>query len=136
MHAPIAIPHCHVSGAQVTSEREWLGTELCAALHALSLDAAEALAMQAPNAHRPAQLALCFGNAVLNVISEPSPPISPSLLNGLNELAALLTHMSSQAGELWTDAAVRDDPSWHQVRTLARKALTDLGVHRDGSSLN
>jgi hypothetical protein len=120
----------------VISERDWLGTELCAALHALSLDASEALAMQAPDGHRPAQLALTFGNAVLKVVAQPSAPISPALLNGLNELAALLTQMSTQPGELWTDAAVHEAPAWQQVRTLARKALTDLGVHREGSSLN
>lgn len=119
----------------MTDEREWLGTELCAALHALSLDGAEALAMQEPNQRRSAQLALSFGNAVLNVVSQ-QPPIGQSLLSTLSELAALLSHMSTQSPQLWTDDAVRHDPVWDQVRVLARKALTDLGVHRDGVRVN
>jgi len=119
----------------LTDEREWLGSDLCAALHALSLDGAEALAMQEPNERRPAQLALTFGNAVLNVVQR-QPAISQSLLNGLSELAALLNEMSMRSPQLWTDDAVRSDPAWDRVRALARKALTDLGVHRDGARLN
>lgn len=120
----------------MTDDREWLGTQLCAALHALSLDAPEALAMQEPNERRAAQLALTFGNAVLNLVAQESPPISQTLLNELNELAALLSRMSTQPGELWTDAAVGNHPAWIEVRTLARKALTDLGVHREGVQMN
>jgi hypothetical protein len=119
----------------LSDDREWLGTDLCAALHALSLDGAEALAMQEPNQRRAAQLALGFGNAVLNIVSQ-QPAISQSLLNGLSELAALLNSMSTQSPELWTDDAVRNDPVWDRVRALARKALTDLGVHRDGTRMN
>ncbi len=120
----------------MTDDRAWLGTELCASLHALSLDAAEALAMQEPNQQRPAQLALSFGTAVLNIVSQPSPPVSQSLLTTLSELAALLSRMSAQPGVLWTDEAVRNDPAWQQVRSLARRALTDLGVPSKGASLN
>jgi len=116
-------------------DRDWLGTDLCAALHALSLDGAEALAMQEPNHRRPAQLALGFGNAILNLATQ-QPPISRSLMKDLSELAAVLNRMSNGSPELWTDEAVRNDPAWDRVRTLARKALTDLGVQRDGVRLN
>jgi hypothetical protein len=117
-------------------DREWLGTDLCVALHALSLDGDEALAMQEPNERRAAQLALGFGNAILNLITEQPPPVSQSLLNGLSELAATLNGMSNGSPDLWTDDAVRHDPAWVKVRTLARKALTDLGVQRDGVRMN
>ena len=119
----------------MSDEHEWLGTDLCAALHALSLEGAEALAMQEPNQRRSAQLALGFGNAVLNIVKQ-QPAMGQSLLNGLSELAALLNDMSTQSPELWTDDAVRSDPAWDRVRSLARKALTDLGVHRDGGRMN
>lgn len=120
----------------MTDEREWLGTQLCAALHALSLDAVEALAMQQPNERRAAQLALTFGNAVLDMVAQPSSSISQTLLNELNELAALLSRMSTQPGDLWTDNAVHDHPAWAEVRMRARTALTDLGVHREGAQMN
>lgn len=119
----------------MSDELDWLGTDLCAALHALSLDGPEALAMQEPNERRAAQLALGFGNAVLNIVAR-QPAISQSLLNGLSELAALLNDMSTRQAELWTDDAVLTHPAWTQVRALARKALTDLGVHRDGARMN
>jgi len=117
-------------------DREWLGTDLCVALHALSLDGDEALAMQEPNERRAAQLALTFGNAILHLLSQRPPPVSQSLLNGLNELAATLNSMSAGSPDLWTDDAVRHDPAWDKVRAIARKALTDLGVQRDGVRMN
>lgn len=115
---------------------DWLATELCAALHALSLDGQEALAMQDPGFRRPEHMALMFGNAVLKTIEQPPGELTPTLLRALNELAALLNRMSNQPPALWTEQAVLNDPSWREVQSLAREALTELGVDRGSTKLH
>ena len=106
---------------------EWPATELCAALHALSLDSTEPVDVEDARFRRPEQLALMFGNAVLRAIEEPDLDLTPSLLESLNELAVLLNSMSARSSSLWTADAVLNDPSWRQVQTLAREALGQLG---------
>lgn len=107
---------------------EWSATELCEALHALSLDNAEAIGAENARFRRPEQLALMFGNAVLRAIEEPDLDLTPALLKSLNDLAALLNSMSTQSGTLWTPDAVLNDPSWRQVQALAREALGQMGA--------
>jgi hypothetical protein len=115
---------------------EWLATDLCAALHALSLDGAVGASLKEPNYRRPEKLALMFGNAVLKAIEQPAVILTPALLKSLNDLAALLNTMSTQASSLWTEEAVLNDPAWHEVQALAREALTQLGVGAENGRLH
>lgn len=125
-----------VYASPMDENSDWLATDLCAALHALSLEADEALAMQEPGFRRPERMALMFGNAVLKAIEQPPGDLTPTLLRALNELAALLNQMSTQPNTLWTEEAVLNDPSWREVQTLARRALTELGINRESRPLH
>jgi hypothetical protein len=103
--------------------------DLCAALHALSLDNADSIGTEDPMFRHPERLALMFGNAVLKAIEQPDLDLTPPLLRSLNELAALLNRMSAQPSSLWTADAVLNDPEWRQVQELAREALSALGAN-------
>jgi hypothetical protein len=106
--------------------KQWLLTDLCASLHALSSDASLALAMQDPSIKRPDQLALKFGKAVLTALTEDPTSLTADQVQMLNALATLLREMSAQQSSLWTEEAVRNHPTWQEVRSLAAAALRQL----------
>jgi hypothetical protein len=117
-------------------EEQTSASDLCAALHALSLDNAQAVGTEDPMFRHPERLALMFGNAVLKAIEEPDLDLTPPLLKSLNDLAALLNLMSAKSSSLWTEDAVLNDPEWRQVQDLARQALTALGESSEHAPLH
>jgi hypothetical protein len=105
---------------------DWALAELHFTLHALALDADEALATQSEDSSRPNELALSFGDALLAAL-DYSQNFTATQLGALNEVAEVLRKMSSEThGELWTETAVYIHPAWNQVRSLARNALREF----------
>jgi hypothetical protein len=74
------------------------------------------------------ELALDFADALLLVLDCPQLTLEPAQKEALLRVDRQLDKMSGTAkAPLWTTAALRDNPEWRTVRTLAVAALQALG---------
>lgn len=78
------------------------------------------------------ELAREFADALLLTRQCQSHRLDPLQLAALAALESRLGEVGAAAdGPFWTAEALRDDPSWREVRRLAAAALTSLGAHPD-----
>ncbi len=93
------------------------------AIKGLSVVGVESL----PAGRRPDDLAIEFDESYTEFVGGLTRLPAPEQLQALQEIDDQLQSMSDPAHkELWTAAAVKREPVWELVRTIARRALVAL----------
>lgn len=74
------------------------------------------------------ELALDFCNGYETILNQLTPGLTTRQIQVLNALDKLLNSISGENNSpLWTDDALRTDPSWAKVRDLAQEVLAAFG---------
>jgi hypothetical protein len=93
-------------------------------LHALALPAADQTQLFPSNVDVPYELASNFSNWWLWFSNASNNGLTESQSSALRRIDEFLNRISGPENEaLWTDEALRDSPSWEEVRKLAATAL-------------
>jgi len=100
-------------------------------LQALAASPSEQLALFPDAVAKADELVLDFDNCAAVVRERDDAGLSESQLGALAAIDQQLATMSRLASELdadiWSEAALRDDPHWQRTRQLAEEALTAFG---------
>lgn len=90
----------------------------------LALPGAEALAKKPAGKHRPDQLALDFDEAYTTYVETLDELPTDAQFQTLQALDSALSAFSDPANrEVWTEDAVKQHPSWSEVRAIAQSIL-------------
>ena len=102
--------------------------KLAEAVLSLSLPGAAALASIPDGPHRADRLALLFDEEYTDFMDAMAVLPTEAQLLALQELDRKLNAISGPSHlELWTDAAVENDPQWDEIRRLADTILRAFG---------
>jgi len=106
-------------------------------LQALAASPSEQLALFPDAVAKADELVLDFDNCAAVVRGRDDAALSESQIDALAAIDQHLATMSRLASELdadiWSEAALRDDPHWQRTRQLADEALAAFGWNaRDG----
>ena len=100
-------------------------------LQALAASPSEQLALFPDAVAKADELVLDFDNCAAVVRERDDAALSESQLGALAAIDQHLATMSRLASELdadiWSEAALRDDPHWQRTRQLADEALAAFG---------
>ncbi len=79
--------------------------------------------------HRPDEVALIFEDCIpLAEQLVDAGVVAPDALSRMRHINDLLKGYSGgRAQDFWTTEAMKDDPRWEQLRSLARDAILSLG---------
>jgi len=106
-------------------------------LQALAASPSEQLALFPDAVAKADELVLDFDNCAAVVRERDDAGLSESQHGALAAIDQQLATMSRLASELdadiWSEAALRDDPHWQRTRQLAEEALAAFGWNTEGN---